>query len=386
MRCPGSLALESTCDNVSSSFADEGNAAHTLAALTLNSKHRKALEFLGEDLGNDYTATEEMCAYVQEYVETVLDYAQHGDLFIERRVSYAEYTGVPKDENGNEDSFGTSDAVILTPDEIIVIDLKYGRGVIVHAEENEQLMLYALGALYEFGLIGDFKRVRMVIHQPRLEHLSEWDCSVEELLEFGAKARLAAGWAVQFSTTSLNDEFFDPIRLAPGEKQCRFCRAKATCPALSKLVMEETAADFDDITKEVSPEILNLVEAWIKSKRAEIESRLFSGEKLTYWKLVEGRRGSRKWSDEKEAEIILKSMRLKVEQMYDLSVISPTTAEKLLKDTPKRWKRLEGIISRSEGKPSVCPTDDKRPALSITAASDDFAVLEDTTTGEESLV
>lgn len=394
MNCPGSLALESDIPNVSSSFADEGTAAHWLATLTLNSDHRKAIEFLGEDLGNGYIATEEMCGFVQEYVETVLDYAQHGELFIERKVSYAAYTGIAKDGKGNKDSFGTADAIVLTPDEIICIDFKFGRGVQVDAEKNPQLMLYALGALHEFGLVGDFKRVRMVIHQPRLEHLSEWDCSVDDLLDFADRVRIAA-WE---ATTTVG---ISPLRLNPGEKQCQFCRAKAICPALAKYVEDSVGCEFEDLTQlddvkskvPHDPEELSLrmraidmIETWCKAIRAAVETALLSDIAIPGYKLVEGRRGSRKWSDEKAAEEMLKSMRLKVDEMYDLSVISPTTAEKLLKDTPKRWKRIEGLITRSESKASVAEESDKRPAINVASTEDDFAALGDTETGEDSLV
>jgi hypothetical protein len=195
MRCPGSLSLEIHCPDSSSEFADEGTAAHELAAMALTAGN-DASAYLGriikvKDSGREFEVTHDMAANVQVYLDNVRQYGDGHELMIEQRVEFSDVVGVPE-------SFGTSDAVILTNDgeELQVHDLKYGRGVKVDADENEQLMLYALGALNEFGMVGDFKRVRMVIHQPRLSHLSEWTCSVEDLQTFAGTAQEAAGRAI----------------------------------------------------------------------------------------------------------------------------------------------------------------------------------------------
>lgn len=369
MRCAGSLALEEKIPNTSSKYADEGTDAHELAALTLLSQAKQTWQFEGRVLSNGYTADAEMCDAVQQYVDNVMEYAEGHILLVEQRVDFSDRIGVAN-------SFGTSDVVILTPDEIQCHDLKYGRGVQVDAEHNEQLMLYALGALNEFGMLGDFKRVRLVIHQPRIKHLSEWDCTADELIAFGEEAKEAAYQALlKVSISQTQKLTYD--HFSPGEKQCRFCRAKATCPALIKKTSEATAVDFQDLTGETTPETLELLEGFIKAKRAEIEAKLFAGEQLKYWKLVEGKRGHRKWADAKEAEEALKSMRFKIEEMYDMTLITPATAEKLTKDTPRRWSRLKELITQSEGKPSVAPVTDKRPALAVKPVADDFAVVGD---------
>lgn len=443
MVCAGSLALEAKLPDTSSEFAEEGTAAHAVAAHCLEGEHDAAYlvgtDFAYKDHGTDKTinVTKEMAGFVQVYLDNIRQYASGNEMLVEQKLSFSSYVDVP-------DQFGTSDVVILTSDEIQVHDLKYGRGVRVDADENEQLQLYALGALESFGGLGDFKRIRMVIHQPRLQHLSEWDCSIEDLLSFAGRAKAAAQVAIHVVNTK------GPF-LVPGEKQCRFCKAKATCPALTAHVVSTVAGDFVDVSEEgfidlskgeiavtplqitplvaqaygvkpkavefetvmlneapvsrfvvkkptIEPKIIeaeaaiakaddeqlatlmsatDLIEGWCKAVRAEVERRLLRGVVVPGFKLVQGKQGNRAWSDAEEAEKLLKSFRLKQEQMYEFSLINPTKAETLLKEaSPKRWAKALPLITRSDGKPSVAPASDKRAALVISPPEDDFEVIE----------
>lgn len=390
MNCSGSLSLEQYYPDSSSSFADEGTAAHELAAMALTSGN-DAAAYLGriikiEGSGREFEVDADMAANVQVYLDTVRQFADGNELMVEQRVEFSDVVGVP-------DSFGTSDAVILTADgeELQVHDLKYGRGVKVDADANEQLMLYALGALNEFGMVGDFKRVRMVIHQPRLSHVSEWTCSIDQLKEFAGRAQEAAGRAI-----GIIESGSEPIDFNPGEKQCRFCKAKANCAALTSKVQNDVEFDFEAISERTTLPVIvasgkynddsaelsakmqavDLIEDWCKAVRGEVERRLLAGVPVPGYKIVEGRRGARKWSNPTEVEAALKSMRLKEAEMYDFTLISPTTAEKLHKAGtigPRQWPRLQDLITQSDGKPSVAPESDKRPALTITAVADEFA-------------
>jgi hypothetical protein len=160
MACPGSIALEHDLPDTSSPHAEEGTRAHELAAAVL------LQQTIAE---GDFPA--EMADHVNTYVDYVIRERTGHQLLIEQRVDYSDVIGVPN-------SFGTADCIILAGDTIKIIDLKYGMGVRVDATENEQLMLYALGALETFGLLGEFTKAKLVIVQPRLDHISEWEVAI----------------------------------------------------------------------------------------------------------------------------------------------------------------------------------------------------------------
>ena len=367
MRCPGSIDAERGSVDHPSRYAAEGSVAHLLGGDEINGQ--PARERIGETITYDdftFEVTESMVDYVEDYVKLVRQYAEGGQLLAEKRVDFSSYINVPG-------STGTSDAIILHPNRITIVDLKYGMGVKVDAENNEQMQLYALGALHDYSMVGDFDDIVMVIHQPRLNHVSEWMISREQLLAFGEEARLAA-------IVTLDHE--NPPRI-PGEKQCRWCKAKATCPELKEAVGDAvggiaTVSDFADLAVSDTAPLaaamsrVELVEQWCKAIRAEVERRLLNYELVPGFKLVEGRKGNRSWADEKAAEGVLKSLKLTRDQMYDFKLISPTTAEKVLKNFPSKWDKVNDLVRRSNGKPSVAPATDKRPEMVVSNAADDL--------------
>lgn len=360
-----------TSDEKGSKYANEGSAAHELAATCLTDGSDTRAH-LGEQITIDkdtFTVDDEMALAVGDYVSYIRDVVKGtgGELLVEQKLSIEAITGEPGAK-------GTSDAVILAPGELIIADLKYGRGVPVEADDNPQLQIYALAAIDEFSLAHDFTTVRMVIHQPRLGAVSEWVQTVEQLEAFRATVK---------KRIQIHDA--NPDARNPGTKQCQWCSAKATCAALARKVQDEVGVDFDDLTKPATPTdsdalgkalaAADLIEAWLKAVRAETESRLLAGQQVPGFKLVQGKKGNRKWTNEQEAEAALKAMRVKHDQMYDYSVISPTSAEKLAKAEvigPRQWPKLAALITQAEGKPSVAPETDKRPALVMSAVADDF--------------
>ena len=391
MPCPGSIALTKGMPDEGSVYAEWGTAAHSLAEVCLTENTDPAAYegrvFDGVEVDG------EMVECVKKYADYVRGIG--GELLVEQRLPINHITG-------EEGAGGTADAIIAMRDELIVIDLKTGRGVKVDAEDNEQLQIYALSALDEYSYLGDFKQIRMGIVQPRLDHVSESVIGIKELRQFGVvvaaaaeKCRAAVEYHEKFG--ELHEKY-----LQPGDKQCRFCKAKATCPALAKKVQADVGAEFEPLGDPLvadpvtaAPGLLNdadlatkmqavdLIEDWCKAVRAEVERRLLAGVPVPGYKLVEGRRGSRSWASKEEAEATLKSMRLKVEEMYDLSLISPTSAEKLAKAGtigPRQWPKLQGLITQSNGKPSVAPESDKRPALVMTPPADEF---DDLTTADD---
>lgn len=397
MACPGSVVLEADYPDQGSAYADEGTAAHTLAAYVLQDR-TEVDEYIGEVIHvgeRKFTVDKAMAAHVGNYVKLVRELAAGHTLLVERKVPIGHLTG----ETG---ATGTADAVVINGAErnLTVVDLKYGMGVQVDAIENPQLQMYALGAYEAYSVLADFDTVSMYIHMPRLNHVSEYHISVAELLRFADQVRAAAsnvGLAKEKPYADARDDTLS-LRdyLQPGEKQCRFCKAKASCPALLAEVTEvvggkpATAEDFAQFTPDAADELgsagdnylsmamakVGLVEDWCKAVRAEVERRLLKGATVPGYKLVEGKLGNRQWTSQDEAEAAMKSMRLKQDEMYERKLISPTAAEKVLKQNPAKWEKLQKLITRNPGKPSVAPAADKRPALAVhTATADDFAAL-----------
>jgi hypothetical protein len=392
MKCPGSVALEAPLPETHNEYSDEGTCAHAVAAMCLT-EGRPATAYIGRriEVGphRTYEFREDMAEPTQEYVDKIAEFRAQHELHVEVELPIDHITG-------EQDASGTGDAIIITEDqtEIQVHDLKFGMGVAVSAEENPQLKLYALGALRKFDVLGEFQRVRMVIHQPRLGSVSEWDCTVEELLAWAESHAKPRAFHARQTMTEKPGAIIHHLK--PADDTCRFCKAKATCPALATFVRK--AIDVDDFDVLTDPEVADstplgtdydveelaakmkacdLIEVWIKAIRAEVERNLLAGTPVPGFKLVEGRMGNRAWSDKDQAEALLKSFRLKQEEMYDFRLISPTSAEKVLKDSPKRWKKAEALITRAPGAKSVAPESDKRPAIVVKPAIDDFDTVTD---------
>ncbi len=395
-RCAGSVAATIDAGDNSSEYAREGSAAHVLAERALNyaDAGRKAEFWIGETISIEYeengekksqsfTVDQEMADYVQMYVDQVM--REPGELFIEEKFDLSPVYGV-------EGQFGTGDAVKLDyeNERLYVADLKFGRGVMVYAKDNDQGYSYAAGALHQYDMVANWKTITIAIHQPRLGHYDEFTVTREVLEAWIAETKEDAAHA--YSLISAPMEAIEAA-MVPGEKQCQWCSLKATCGPLAVWVNQQVFEDFTVINKVpeqpreaagLSSELLgtlvsrsDLIESVTREWRAEGKRRLEAGMAVLGWKLVMGKKGNRQFSSEAEAEKIMKAARMKSDEMYSKKLITLPVAEKLLKKPkPKVWAKLFALLTQADGAPAMAIASDKRPALVI-AKEDQFADVTD---------
>lgn len=299
---------------------------------------------------------------------------------------------------------GTADTIIMAGDTLIVCDAKFGRNKVVAYEvvqpsrpnpitgdmsaplyaPNDQLAMYAAGALEEHGLFADFKFVKMLIVQPPLNHVSEFTMTVEGLAAHIAKVKVDAEATRSNPTFNAGDH-------------CTYCPARITCKARDEAVIRMALDGFDDINDPVQIvaskpkqhtvtmlgalyDKIPMIQTWCKDKAAQLEAAVAAGEHVVNsqgigFKFVAGPKGDRAWDDPEAIETILKkSMRLRDDQMYTQKLISPPQAEKLAKkkrgkDAPppligeRQWATLSSHIKQSDGRPALVLETDPREAL-----------------------
>ena len=361
MNCPASISLEEHIPDSGSVFAAEGTAAHDVAEQCLRGG-TNADDYLGETISvkNDdgsvleFVVDQEMVDAVQLYIDYVRD--QPGKLLVEQRVDFSKW--VPG-------GFGTADAIILHDGTITVVDLKYGKGVQVFVEGNPQAMIYGLGCLNDFEFLYDFEKLKLVIIQPRMDHIDEWEITRDDLEK----------WAdIELAPAAKNALSDDPIA-KPGEKQCRFCKAKGSCRALAEFNVKTAVSGFTavgepltlkDMAKLTNAEIamllpqLDILTNWVKAVKAYAFGELEAGREVPDYKLVTGR-SDRKWIDEEAAGKAL-ARKLTAAVVFTRKVIGITAAEKHL---GKNSLIVKKHTHKPKGKPAIAPTSDKRQALEI---------------------
>jgi hypothetical protein len=393
MTCLGKTAQCKDLPSTSNKYSDEGTDYHYLAALCIE-EDKDATEFVGKELPLGTIITEEGAKFLQEgYLDHLRAYAVDATLQVEQEVSLTWYTGNPADT-------GTADAICLRQDrELIIGDLKFGMGVEVSPDNNRQEMIYAISYIKEHQLEEEYDTIRLVIFQPRTGDgkPKEWVTSMASLLAFGEEVKKTAAKIIYAEKKNIE------LPLVPSEKACRFCKAKATCPALAKYVGEAMAEGFENLDEQIVDGVtitraemlgramdrIDLIEIYMKGVQSAVEIELLAGKPVVGvdgpYKLVQGKKGARKWSSNEEAEALLKTQfRLKNEEVYDFSLKSPTSMEKILaKDSPGRWTKCQKLITQAEGGKHVAKATDKRPAITMEKPSEGFTDVSSVNDAEE---
>nr|DAT34792.1 MAG TPA: Protein of unknown function (DUF2800) [Caudoviricetes sp.] len=353
----------------SSEFAEEGTLAHEMSELkltkylkpmslrTFNSKMKKLKSHkLYKPEMENYTDV-----YVDNIKELLMSFDKPGTAEIEKKVDFSEY--VPE-------GFGTCDFVTVDNGTLYIRDLKYGKGVPVSAEDNPQLMLYSLGAYLEFSLFNDIENINMGIIQPRLDIVSIFEISADELMK----------WAENEVKPNAEKAFKGEGDFKVG--QCTFCRAKALCRARAEANMSleaEMKLKGNILSNEEMGEILNRardVVKWVKDIENYCQQAILRGEYVPGWKVVEGR-SVRTFSDTEKAMEVLKEKGVAEELMYERKVLTLTQLEGVV--GKKDFNEYVGdFIIKPKGKPTLVPESDKRAPYvnDVINASDDFINLD----------
>ena len=352
-----------------SAFAAEGTVAHELAEFYLrkdvlfNISDSDFNDSLAELMDSEHFNDEmfDMVPIYVDYCEAQFKQAQTDTpdavILIEQKVDLTDY--IPE-------AFGTNDCIIIADGHMEVIDLKYGKGIPVSATANKQLMLYALGAYHKYEMLYNIESVSLTIVQPRLDNISTWNIAIKDLLTWGEtevkpRARLA---------------FDGKGELVAGD-WCRFCKVKNRCKALYKESLKVAAYEFTDADLLTDDEIADILEQapklieYVNSITAYAqEQAINNGKTWPGFKLVEGR-STRKWLDESKVEEILKSNGFGDDEIFEMKLKGLTGIQKLLGKA--QFEMLLGdVIVKPQGKPTLVPMSDKRPALGLEDAINDF--------------
>jgi len=378
--CPGSYKAEKGLPNNYNEAAYEGTCAHELAEVVLNSQGGSALDLVGEQLvikdhdadspfPEDFLVTDDMAYHVQQYVDRCR--AVPGEHFVEVKGSYERW--VPG-------GFGTADFVSLYQDAsvapesyiLVVRDLKFGRGIAVHAESNLQGVCYALSAFDKYEMLYDITEISIEIDQPRLDAVTSWVISKDELLELGDQLTVAAVNAMS-----------DSANRYPGEKQCQFCKAKATCAELKDYVenkvmmglipLDEEPDDLfeDGYTKDIKDDITldeavlieknrTMALSFFEANRDRLFNAMMGGEDIPAFRIVEGKTSRAYDVSQEEMEDIFKRAKIPKTKTHVEKLKTGPALEKEFKSDTKIQKVLKNHLIKPKGKPTLALANDPR--------------------------
>lgn len=352
LACPPSAVAAEAYPDQDTEFTREGTLAHEVAEVYAG----------GGCTAPGYEITQEMIDCAEGYRDYIQEQLKRDDavVLLEQRVDFSPW--VP-------DGFGTCDCIIIQGDTLTIIDYKYGVGVAVSAENNPQMMLYALGALNDYGIALDVSKVEMHIYQPRINNISRAELTVEYLTD----------WA---------DKTVKPIaqKAIKGKGNydagawCKFCPHAGRCRKLTQTCTEyvEThslRAAVPVLAPHEVAEVLAmepLVTLWLKRVKAQALTTMLDGGDVPGWKVVEGKLGNRKWTNEAEVATKLRAAGYAQEDFTETKLLSPAVMDKAL-GKKKVAELLDGLIDRAPGAPTIAHATDKRPAYN---RADDFEVVE----------
>ena len=354
IHCPPSARLSETYEDKGSDYAAEGTDAHSLCEYKL----KTALGMEADDPTENLSwFNQEMddcasgyAAYVLEQVEAAKETCSDPVVLIEQRVDFSRWV---------EEGFGTADCIIIADGTLQVIDFKYGLGVLVSSTENPQMMCYALGALELFDGIYDIDTVRMTIYQPRRDNLSTYELSKDDLHT----------WADDVLKPAADLAFAGDGNFLCGE-WCGFCKAKNACRARADANLELAKYDFklpplltDEDVEDILGKIDDLV-SWASDIKEYALAQAISGKQWSGFKLVEGRSNRRYVNDAVVAAAVTEAGF----DPYEQKLLGITAMQKML-GKARFDEVLSGLIEKPQGKPTLVPESDKRPAMN-TAITD----------------
>lgn len=348
LKCPPSARLCESYDDKGSDYAAQGTDAHELCeyklkkALGLEAMNpTKRLAWYSEEMEN---CANGYVAYILEMVEAAKEICSDPKVLIEQRVDFSRWV---------EQGFGTADCIIIADGTLRICDYKHGIGVLVSADDNPQMKCYALGALELFDDIYDIDNVSMTIYQPRRENISTFEIAKDKLYK----------WADEVLKPTADLAFAGEGNFICGE-WCGFCKAKYEYRARAEanLMLAKYDFKFPPLLEDTEIEaILSRVDelvAWVSDIKEYAMQQAISGKKWNGWKLVEGR-ANRKYSNE---EAVIQAVTNAGFIPYEKKLLGITAMQKLLGKT-RFDELLAGYIEKPQGKPTLVPESDKRPAM-----------------------
>lgn len=357
LSCPPSLRLEEQFEDEQSPYAAEGTAGHAMAEYLINKHLKKRVKRPVSDYYSDelMEAVEDYVSYGIEVIEKAKQDCDSPFIAVELRVSL---------DHRVEGCFGTADLVVVDSKKVHIIDLKLGKGVMVDAEQNVQLMIYGLGVLDMLECLYDIETVELTIVQPRLEHLSTWEISAEELKKWGAEVfEPGANMALAGEGTySAGDH-------------CRFCKARFNCRERANEYLKLAQMEFAEpplLSDEEVAEVLAKADA-LKKWAEEIytyaqNEAIVNHKEWPGYKLVLGR-SNRKYTDEED--VAKAATDAGYTDIYKSTLIGITEMERLM--GKKKFNEILGAyVYKPDGKVTLVPDSDKREAINLSTAEADF--------------